>query len=90
MIDGRIAHLDGVRESLEIAMDSTIEGFGDPPDIQDCILAYTSSEYQYDICQHEYVRSSVDTPISMAELDTMIHRIEQQSFSTVYARLQKQ
>jgi cell division ATPase FtsA len=84
IIDGSIADLRAVSQCVERAMLLATESLETVPD--DVIVSFSASVCISDILTTQYIRPDQHDPIQMDEIDTMVKKIEHESFSRIRTR----
>lgn len=74
---GAISDMQGVALTLDRALHEASRKSDNIPD--DVIIGFSPEVCIYDTITTQYIRSDRDAPISMQEIDTMIHKIEYDS-----------
>jgi cell division ATPase FtsA len=88
MNHGSISDLRSVSISLERAMVHASQKVENIP--HDAILSFSSSTFLSDILTTQYTRSEKSKEITMDELDTIVKRIEKESFDRVKIKAKEQ
>lgn len=88
MMHGCIADLRWVSLAMERSMIQAIQPLPSPP--EDVIVAFSSNTFISDILVTQYVRSDRTTEITMQEVDTMVKKLEKESFGRIRSRSREQ
>ncbi len=56
--------------------------------IEDIIVGFSSEYYEFDIITSQYIRADATSTLTMEEIDTMIKKIEKQSFQTIQEKME--
>jgi hypothetical protein len=87
VLDGNIVNMRWVASSIEQAMEQSTKDIDIDVDIEDIIVGFSSEYYEFDMITTQYIRLDPSSTLTMEEIDSMIKKIEKQSFSRVEASM---
>ena len=87
-IDGVVADIWGIAQSIEQAMLQAGHSQGTIPD--DIIMSFPSQSFVSDAITTQYTRADAESTLTMQEIDTMIKRIEKESYERARTKSRKQ
>lgn len=84
---GLIANMRGVAETIEQSILQATQKLDVIP--EDVVISFSSSDFFFDSVTTQYVRLDPTSTLTMQELDTMIKRIEANSYSRTKEKIKK-
>ncbi len=81
-----IVDMRGVASSIEQAIRVSTKSLENS--IEDIIIGFSSEYYEFDIITSQYIRADTTSTLTMEEIDTMIKKIEKQSFQTIQEKME--
>lgn len=84
---GIITDMRGVAQTIEQAIIAVSQNVEDIP--KDIIISFPSHDFLFDSMTTQYLRADPTSTLTMQELDTMIKKIESQSYARAYEKAKK-